>query len=144
MKSITILIDTNVLLDYLTTRKPYFNNAYDIILMCAEEKVDGYVAFHSIPNIYYILRKTYDTKARREMLLRICNILTVTSVSHNGVIRAIKNDTFKDFEDCLQDKCAEEIGADYIITRNISDYKKSECTVVTPEQFLSIARRLDI
>lgn len=139
MKNITVLIDTNVLLDYLTTRKPYFSDAYTILLMCAEEKISGYVAFHSIPDIYYILRKTHDTETRREMLLKICNILTVTSASHEHVINAIKNDTFKDLEDCLQDKCAIEISADYIITRNISDYKKSVCTAVTPEQFLCIA-----
>lgn len=54
MKNITVLVDTNVLLDYLTTRKPYFNEAYAILLMCAEEKINGYMAFHSIPDIYYI------------------------------------------------------------------------------------------
>ncbi len=65
MKNITVLVDTNVLLDYLTTRKPYFNDSYAILLMCAEEKINGYVAFHSIPDIYYILRKTHDTIASR-------------------------------------------------------------------------------
>ncbi len=137
MKNITVLVDTNVLLDYLTTRKPYFDDAYAILLMCAEEKVNGYMAFHSIPDIYYILRKTHDARARREMLLGICDILTVTSASHESVVNAIKNDVFKDLEDCLQDKCATEINADYIITRNITDYQKSVCKAVTPEQFLS-------
>ena len=110
--------------------------------MCAEEKINGYVAFHSIPDIYYILRKTHDTRVRREMLLGICNILTVTSASHESVISAIKNDMFKDLEDCLQDKCAAEINADYIITRNISDFKSSKVKAVTPEQFLSITGQL--
>lgn len=142
MKNITVLVDTNVLLDYLTTRKPYFNDSYAILLMCAEEKINGYVAFHSIPDIYYILRKTHDTRVRREMLLGICNILTVTSASHESVISAIKNDMFKDLEDCLQDKCAAEVNADYIITRNISDFKSSKVKAVTPEQFLSITGQL--
>lgn len=35
-----MLVDTNVLLDYLTTRKPYFYDAYAILLMCAEEKIN--------------------------------------------------------------------------------------------------------
>ncbi|MEZ3424593.1 MAG: PIN domain-containing protein [Lachnospiraceae bacterium] len=142
MKNITVLAGTNVLLDYLTTRKPYFNDSYAILLMCAEEKINGYVAFHSIPDIYYILRKTHDTRVRREMLLGICNILTVTSASHESVISAIKNDMFKDLEDCLQDKCAAEVNADYIITRNISDFKSSKVKAVTPEQFLSITGQL--
>lgn len=137
-----MLAGTNVLLDYLTTRKPYFNDSYAILLMCAEEKINGYVAFHSIPDIYYILRKTHDTRVRREMLLGICNILTVTSASHESVISAIKNVMFKDLEDCLQDKCAAEVNADYIITRNISDFKSSKVKAVTPEQFLSITGQL--
>ena len=139
MKNIRVLVDTNVLLDYLTTRIPYFDDAYTILLMCAEEKISGYVAFHSIPDIYYILRKTYDTVTRRELLLEVCNILSVTSASHESVINAIKNDTFKDLEDCLQDKCATEINADYIITRNINDFKNSRIKAVTPKQFLNIA-----
>lgn len=142
MKNITVLVDTNVLLDYLTTRKPYFDDAYAILLMCAEEKINGYMAFHSIPDIYYILRKTHDASARREMLLGICDILTVTSASHESVVSAIKNDMFKDLEDCLQDKCATGINADYIITRNISDYQKSICEAITPKQFLSRTRQL--
>lgn len=31
-----------------------------------------------------------------------------------------------DFEDCLQDKCAKDIGADYIITCNVKDFENSE------------------
>ncbi|MFG6329144.1 MAG: PIN domain-containing protein [Lachnospiraceae bacterium] len=142
MKNITVLVDTNVLLDYLTTRKPYFDEEYAILLMCVEEKINGYVAFHSIPDIYYILRKTYDAGTRREMLLGICNILTVTGASHESVISAVKNDMFKDLEDCLQDKCATEISADYIITRNISDYQKYVCKAITPKQFLDITGQL--
>lgn len=142
MKNITVLVDTNVLLDYLTTRKPYFNEAYAILLMCAEEKINGYIAFHSIPDIYYILRKTHDAGTRREMLLGLCNILTLTSASHESVVSAIKNDMFKDLEDCLQDKCATGVNADYIITRNIPDYQKSVCKAVTPEQFLGITGQL--
>lgn len=33
-KNITVLVDTNVLLDYLTTRKPYFYDAYAILYVC--------------------------------------------------------------------------------------------------------------
>ncbi len=48
-----VLLDTNVLLDYLETREPYFEDSYQALFLCAEEKAEGYVAFHSIPNIFY-------------------------------------------------------------------------------------------
>lgn len=44
--------------------------------------------------------------------------------------------TFKDFEDCLQDRCAKGIGADYIITRNARDFAGSAVPAVSPEEFL--------
>lgn len=47
-----ILLDTNVLLDYLETREPYFEKFYRVLLICAEGRVEGYMAFYSIPNIF--------------------------------------------------------------------------------------------
>lgn len=104
-----VLLDTNVLLDYLETRKPYFETSYRILLLCAEERVKGYIAFHSIPNIFYIMRRTHDQKERRELLIEICNILTVVSASHDKVVDAINREEFSDFEDCLQVQCAKEV-----------------------------------
>lgn len=57
MKNMVILVDTNIILDFLTMRQPYYDEARNIIRMCAEEQVEGYLAFHSLPNIFYILRK---------------------------------------------------------------------------------------
>lgn len=34
-----VLIDTNVLLDFLLGREPYFSNADRIIKLCAEQKI---------------------------------------------------------------------------------------------------------
>lgn len=133
-----VLLDTNVLLDYLETREPYFEDSYRVLLLCAEERVEAYVAFHSIPNIFYIMRKTHDKASRRELLLEICNVLTVVSASHEKVVDAIKREDFSDFEDCLQMQCAKEIKADYIVTRNVNDYICSDVPAITLEKFLEI------
>ncbi len=133
-----ILLDTNVMLDYLETREPYFEDSCRVLLLCAEEKVKGYIAFHSIPNIYYIMRKTHDKEKRRELLIEICNLLTVVSASHEKVVDAINREDFSDFEDCLQMQCAKEIKADYIITRNVKDYIHSDIEAISPDRFLEI------
>ena len=52
-----ILIDTNVLIDYLIAREPYIESAKKIMRLCADKKVQGFMAAHSIPNIFFILRK---------------------------------------------------------------------------------------
>ena len=136
-----VLLDTNVLLDYLETREPYFEDSYRALLLCAKEKVKGYIAFHSVPNIFYIMRKTHDKEKRRELLIEICNILTVVSASHEKVVDAINREDFSDFEDCLQMQCAKEIKADYIITRNVNDYRCSDIEAITPERFLEIMEK---
>ena len=83
------------------------------------EQVQGYIAFHSLPNIFYILRKSHSETDRREMLKKLCFVLQVTGASHEKVCNAIERNDFSDFEDCLQDECAKEVSADYIITRNV-------------------------
>lgn len=61
----------------------------------------------------------------------------VASASHDEVLEAIDNQGFTDFEDCLQDKCAKDVGADYIITCNIKDYSNSEVEAITPNEFVN-------
>lgn len=138
MKSMVILIDTNVALDFLTMRHPYYESAREIIRICAEDKMKGYIAFHSLPNIFYILRKSYSEADRRKMLKRLCCVLQVTAASHEKVCDAIEQTDFMDFEDCLQEKCAKEIFADYIISRNLVDFKNSRIKAVTPQDFLKM------
>lgn len=120
-----ILIDTNVALDFLTMRQPYYNDAKNVIRICADGQVQGYIAFHSLPNIFYILRKSHTDAVRREMLRKLCFVLRVTGASHEKVCNAINCDGFKDFEDCLQDECTKEVSADFIVTRNVDDFQNS-------------------
>lgn len=131
-----ILVDTNVIIDFLTTREPYFDASSKVIAKCANGELTGYIAFHSIPNLWYILRKVPDDM-RRKWLIDICEFLTVAGVNHDEVLRAIRMKDFKDFEDCLQDRCARNIGAKYIITRNAADFTNSEVPAVSSEDFLA-------
>ena len=132
-----VLIDTNVILDFLLTREPAYQAASDIILKCANKEIKGYIAFHSISILWYVLRKVSEEK-RRNYLIDICNLLQVTTTSHNEIIKAINMIEFKDFEDCLQDRCAKNVSADYIITRNTLDFTYSEVPAILPEDFLKI------
>lgn len=129
-----ILIDTNV----LTMRQPYYDAARNVMMICANERVKGFIAFHSLPNIFYILRKSHSEAGRREMLKKLCLVLQVTGASHDKVCEAIERMEFTDFEDCLQDECAKEISADFIITRNLDDFQNSQIKAITPQNFLEI------
>lgn len=134
-----VLVDTNVIIDFLITREPFYQAAAEVITRCVNKELTGYIAFHSIPNLWYILRKIPEDK-RREWLSDICRFLRVTGASHEEVVRAIKMEEFQDFEDCLQDRCAKGINAQYIITRNTGDYINSEIPAIYPEDFLQLLK----
>ena len=133
-----ILIDTNVLLDYLQEREPFFADAKNVILSCTEGKTKGCIAAHSISNMFFILRKDYTVEERRKILLNLCTIFDVEGIDKAKLLSGLANEKFSDFEDCLQMECAKNYGAEYIVTRNISDYSESEITAILPSEYLNL------
>ncbi len=132
-----LLIDINILLDYLLKREPFYNDAKEIINFCGEDNINGYIALHTITTLWYILRKVPDEQ-RRLTLKSVCDIFEITGTTHDEVINAIENSNFKDFEDCIQTKCAKTAKADYIITRNPNDFSLSEISVLTPQEAIKL------
>ncbi len=53
------------------------------------------------------------------MLEKLCLILRVTGASHERICDGISRGKFSDFEDCLQDRCAQKVSADYSVTGNV-------------------------
>lgn len=133
-----ILIDTNVLLDYLLTREPFYEDAKNVLLACVDGKAKGCIAAHSISNMFFILRKDYNAKERREILYKLCSIFDVEGIDKAKLLVGLQNENFSDFEDCLQMECAKTYGAEYIVTRNVSDYTASEVKAILPEDYLKL------
>lgn len=131
-----VLIDTNVIIDFLMRREPYAQDAIDIVALCNKKQVDGYLAAHTIPNLFYIMRKDFSVVQRREMLNALCRIFKISGIDGHTILTALKNNDFEDFEDCLQMECAIETGAEYIITRNPADFVNSKIKVMEPGEFL--------
>ena len=81
MKNTAVLIDANVVITYVTNRDdPYKAASEKLMGLCASEKIDGYLAFHSLSVIWYVLRK-WPQERRRKWLKTICTVLTVTGAS---------------------------------------------------------------
>ena len=133
-----ILIDTNVLLDYLLEREPFFEDAKEIVVSCAEGKAKGCIAAHSITNMFFILRKDYSAKERREILSNLCSIFDVEGIDKAKLLSGLANEDFLDFEDCLQMECAKSFGANYIVTRNVADYSVSDVKAIGPKDYLKL------
>ena len=133
-----ILIDTNVFLDFLQAREPYHKSAAKLIQRCGKKEFEGYIAAHSIPNLFYILRKQFDVPTRKKLLKALCETLNVVGIDKTNLCDALDNEEWNDFEDCLQYLCAKDAEVDYIITRNPKDFVNSDIPLLSADEFLAL------
>jgi predicted nucleic acid-binding protein len=124
-----ILIDTDVLLDVALGRSEFVKASADV-LRWAESGGKAVIAWHSISNCAYLLKGD-----GRQFL---GSLLTIVEVAATGtkVARKALELPMKDLEDAMQAAAALSWKADFIITRNVSDYRKSPVPAVTPNKFL--------
>lgn len=131
-----VLIDTNVILDYLADRTPFADNAEKIIELCGQEELTGAFTASSATDIYYILRKVTGREQALEHLKLLLSVLDVADVGKNDLLRAMELD-MSDFEDALLAQCARRVKAEHIVTRNIGGFLKSPIPPIAPSDFLS-------
>lgn len=130
-----VLIDANILIDFIAMRQPYYANARRIVDACDRKLLAGCIAAHSIPNIYYVLRKNMSDADRKEVLKSLCDIFTIESIDRHKIMDALEDKNFKDIEDCLQMRCAVAFRSDYIVTRNMGDFVNSSIPCIGPDAF---------
>lgn len=134
-----VLIDINVIMDFLCHRKFFFDDANQILKKCVKKEIEGIIAAHMVTTIFYLLRKDIPSSAeRRAILIDICNIFEVSSVDKVVLLNALQDDSFYDFEDSVQNACAANIEADFIVTRNKKDFENSKLPVCSPDEFLKV------
>lgn len=132
-----VLIDTNVILDFLMKREGLFEDARNVLALGYNKCYTLYLSSLSFSNIAYIARKKYTGDALYECFSEIRELVNVSSVNEVEVDSAIKLRS-KDFEDALQYYSAKSVKADYIITRNTKDFTYSDIKVLTPREFTSL------
>jgi predicted nucleic acid-binding protein len=134
----TVLFDTNVILDVLLKREHFMWKSSNVLLLSEKEIIDGYVTASSITDIFYITNKTYKDKQKSMGLLKeLLKTIRIAAVSGEEIYRAIELD-WNDFEDAVQYTAGEQLQADYIITRDTGGYINSSITVITPSDFLDL------
>lgn len=131
-----ILIDTNVILDVLLKREPFYYDAEKVLNLSENKHIHLFVSASAITDIYYIAYQALRNKTEiRNLLSNLIEIVSVATVSENTIQKALEL-AWKDFEDSVQYSVALLQEMDGIITRNPNDYKKSEIKIWTPEEFL--------
>lgn len=130
-----ILIDTNVILDVLCNRKEFVDDAAKIFKLCEVKKLTGYISALSIPNIVYIMRKELDEQKTKEIIEKLTLVFNIVDLKSEDLKKAVSLN-FSDYEDAVQSQQATRIKADYIVTRNIKDYKNSRVMAIKPAELL--------
>ena len=135
-----VLVDKDVIKEYISGNRSDALN--EIVSMCSDKRLDGYIAFHSLNIIWYSIRKQTSEARCREWMKCLCEVLTISGTSNEEVFAAAHNVDFKDFDDNLQECCAVSVGCDYIVTVNVKDYEHSRVPAVTPSELVQIIHSL--
>ncbi len=133
-----VFIDTNIILDVLAERKPFYQMARRVWELIEKRELRGYLSASSVTDIFYILKKRLGMRFAYETIEKLMMVFDIASVSQSDVRKALKLG-LRDFEDGLQLVCARKIKASYLITRNKEDFRdRLDTAVVNPEEFLAI------
>ena len=124
-----ILVDTNVILDVLCKRTNFVETSSRIWKLCETEQIDGCIS------AVYILRKELTPEKTCQMIHQIMMIFDVIELKASDLKKAAEM-LASDFEDALQMCCASRVKADYIVTRNIRDFKGSPIPALKPSELL--------
>ena len=131
----TVLFDTNVLLDVLLDRT--HAEAGLFLLDCAREgTIEGVATPTVLTNTFYVGRSTASSGLAREFIESALSFLDVASVSHVGTVRAVRR--YDDFEDGVIGEAAFEYGAHIICTRNTDDVGPARSQVLPPTELVRL------
>ena len=129
-----LFLDTNIIVDLISDRKPFSKYAIEIFQKAEEGKLELFTSSHSMATTHYLLKKYMEEKALRIVLYNLLDFITVISVDVDILKKGLQS-KHKDFEDSIQIFCASKIdNVDYIITRNVKDFKESEIKVLAPDE----------
>ena len=130
-----LFLDTNVMLDLLGEREPFYNSIAKIATLADKGEVRLTVSTLSYSTVYYLLSKFEDSRIAKEKLRKF-KIISETSDLTGRIVEKGLSSNFSDFEDALQYYCAIKADCNILITRNGKDFKESEIPVMTPTEYL--------
>lgn len=130
-----IFLDTNIIIDFLGNRKPYYEDAAKIMTLADTSELQVFTSSNAIINTFYILRK----QEAREIILekiRKFKLICGISVLNDEIVTKSLYSNFSDIEDAMQYYSAIAENCDVIVTRNEKDFAKSALPIMNAENFL--------
>lgn len=134
---VKIFLDTNVVLDLLGKRKPFYDDAKMFLSLHSNGLARLQIAESSLGNLYYLAFNVYKlphSEVLMNELIAVCDLLS----GGKDVIYDSLNSNFTDKEDALQYYTALANRSDFLITRDKKDFKYAEeIPVLSPQEFFA-------
>jgi hypothetical protein len=126
-------------MDFLFKREGHEKVA-EIFKQCVKGNMAGFACAHEITTLNYFLSKSNKDKAKvRKTIPGIMKRFKVIATDEEILTKALYSG-IDDFEDAVIEVSSKENDAEYILTRNTKDFKKSMVKAITPEELLAILR----
>lgn len=131
-----VFADTNVLLDVLAQREPFYTDSARIWTLAETGLITGLASSLSLPNLFYILRRGSGRPTAHGAMSILRDIFSLVPLDSQIVNQAIDSG-IDDFEDAIQFFSAVRAGADVIVTRNARHYPSADIAIQSPAEFLA-------
>lgn len=116
-----VLLDTNIVLDGLLEREPFFRDAKALFQAIRSGQVEGYITATTLTDIFYIARKAKGVAVARQDIFALLALMHICTVNRSILETAISSN-LPDFEDAVQLACALNENLDAIISRDIQGF----------------------
>ena len=131
-----LLIDTNIIIDLLAKREPFYQEAQELFTLADEKSLSLFISALSFANTHYILARHLKADAARKILIKFKTLVEVLPFDDKVLELALASD-FNDLEDAIQYYTALDNKIEIIITRNKKDLKKSKISILTAKEYLN-------
>ena len=131
-----ILVDTNVFLDIILERHPFFEHAAKLLHAVPLKDIEIFLTATTVTDLYYIVRKAKDRTIALSFIKDLLKLVEVSAVDKDVILQALQLG-MADFEDAIQVSSANGNGITIVETRNEADFIMSGLDGYTPEAFLS-------
>ena len=136
MKS-KLLLDTNVVIDYIIPDRPEHDSAEQLVASLARGQGFGFVCAGSLKDCYYICVKYIGEQSCRELIRQFLVMFDVLALRPDECLTAAYSDE-PDFEDGLIRAVAESNDMDFIITRDAEAFQRSTVKSLAAGEYLSL------
>lgn len=131
-----VLLDTNVILDFLLDREPFAQAAADLWQANEDGDIDAYVSAMTPVNVFYIARKFRGSEEARRVVSGLLAACRIAPLDYQVLSQALAL-PFKDYEDAVQHASATGSQLEAVITRNPGDFQGATLPVYAPAEFLA-------